>query len=231
MEEYKGIFYNETKEKKSYEGGAHFKYYELYKSLLSLSKTHTKSEPAVTLKKNIGLNHFNTNTNKKMKIIILHKEKLCSVSRTNNKNTQISRNKKRMYISNSCENFSSSGYTGYNKASFNDKIKYQYGSIFNFHQIPFPLQNEKTSIKKSNSLLNLFPEINKQPNILKKIKISRNDSKTKNNNINKKIKLSFNDKKGKRTRNLNFKNFLSNTKTNKNESALFHSYRIFVSQG
>ncbi len=36
MEDYKGIYYNDTKEQKFYEGGAHFKYTTLYKILLSL---------------------------------------------------------------------------------------------------------------------------------------------------------------------------------------------------
>lgn len=226
MEEYKGLFYNETKEKKSYEGGAHFKYCELYKSLLSLSKNQTKSEPAVALKK-IDLNPFNTNTNKKFKILKLHKEKFGDVSRAKNKNPKISRNKI-MYCSNSCENIFSSGY---NKASFNDNIKNKYGSVFNFHKILFPLQNEKTSVKKSNSLLTILPDINKQPSALKNKKKSRNDTNVIKNNISQKIKISFGFKKENKTRNLNFKNYLSNTKTNKNQSTLFHSYRKFVSQG
>ena len=33
MEEYKGIYYNDDKEQQYYEGGAHFKYKELYKIL------------------------------------------------------------------------------------------------------------------------------------------------------------------------------------------------------
>ena len=36
MENYKGIFYNDEKEKKYYEGGAHFKYSDLVKKLLTL---------------------------------------------------------------------------------------------------------------------------------------------------------------------------------------------------
>lgn len=36
MENYKGIYYNDEKEPKLYEGGAHFKYNKLYKILLSL---------------------------------------------------------------------------------------------------------------------------------------------------------------------------------------------------
>lgn len=36
MENYKGIYYNDSKEKKYFEGGAHFKYDSLFKTLLSL---------------------------------------------------------------------------------------------------------------------------------------------------------------------------------------------------
>ena len=38
MEEYKGIYYNDDEEQQYYEGGAHFKYSELYKILQDLSK-------------------------------------------------------------------------------------------------------------------------------------------------------------------------------------------------
>ena len=38
MEEYKGIYYNDDKEQQYYEGGAHFKYKELYKILEELAK-------------------------------------------------------------------------------------------------------------------------------------------------------------------------------------------------
>ena len=36
MENYKGIYYNERKDLKLYEGGAHFKYKTLFNILLSL---------------------------------------------------------------------------------------------------------------------------------------------------------------------------------------------------
>ena len=38
MEEYKGIYYNDNEEQQYYEGGAHFKYSELYKILEELAK-------------------------------------------------------------------------------------------------------------------------------------------------------------------------------------------------
>ena len=39
MNNYKGVFYKETKEKNYYEGGAHFKYKDLYEVLLLLGGT------------------------------------------------------------------------------------------------------------------------------------------------------------------------------------------------
>ena len=36
MENYKGLYYNDSKEQKYFEGGAHFKYESLFKVLLSL---------------------------------------------------------------------------------------------------------------------------------------------------------------------------------------------------
>lgn len=38
MEEYKGLYYNEVAELKYYEGGAHFKYKDLYRLLEELSR-------------------------------------------------------------------------------------------------------------------------------------------------------------------------------------------------
>lgn len=37
MNDYKGIYYNNSNEQQFYEGGAHFKYSELYKRLLTLA--------------------------------------------------------------------------------------------------------------------------------------------------------------------------------------------------
>ena len=42
MYNYKGIFYNDEKEKKYYEGGAHFKYSDLVKKLLTLIKENNE---------------------------------------------------------------------------------------------------------------------------------------------------------------------------------------------
>lgn len=44
MEEYKGMFYGETIGLKYYEGGAHFKYKDLYKELQKLTKINSVKE-------------------------------------------------------------------------------------------------------------------------------------------------------------------------------------------
>ena len=53
MEEYKGIYYNDDKEQQYYEGGAHFKYKELYKILEELAKKiNSKKNKNVRIYKN-----------------------------------------------------------------------------------------------------------------------------------------------------------------------------------
>lgn len=50
MEDYKGIYYNDDTEQKYYEGGAHFKYKDLYKILEELSKKlNSKKIPNKTI--------------------------------------------------------------------------------------------------------------------------------------------------------------------------------------
>ena len=49
--DYKGIFYEDNSERKYYEGGAHFKYKDLYKILEELSKKlNSKKIPNKTIK-------------------------------------------------------------------------------------------------------------------------------------------------------------------------------------
>ena len=60
MEDYKGIYYNDDEEQPYYEGGAHFKYSELYKILEELSKKLNSKKIPKILKK-VRLNFFNFN--------------------------------------------------------------------------------------------------------------------------------------------------------------------------
>ena len=64
MEEYKGIYYGDEKEKQFFEGGAHFKYIKLYRILENLAKERNceKGKELYVIKKNI---FSNSNLNKK----------------------------------------------------------------------------------------------------------------------------------------------------------------------
>jgi len=50
MEEYKGIYYNDNAEQIYYEGGAHFKYIELFKILEELAKKANSKKIPKTIK-------------------------------------------------------------------------------------------------------------------------------------------------------------------------------------
>ena len=47
MHDYKGIYYGECKDQHFYEGGAHFKYIELYRRLEILFKQHNQNNPSL----------------------------------------------------------------------------------------------------------------------------------------------------------------------------------------
>lgn len=57
-DDYKGIYYNNNYEQQFYEGGAHFKYSDLYKQLLLLS-TKEKSKESNKHKKELSANRKN----------------------------------------------------------------------------------------------------------------------------------------------------------------------------
>ena len=79
--EYKGIFYNETNEKRYYEGGAHFKYKHLYAILSQLEKNQNKTPSNSSLPKNHSLsnsmpsiNNLNSLSHKKISTMKLKKD-------------------------------------------------------------------------------------------------------------------------------------------------------------
>ena len=49
MQEYKGIYYGDTNEQKFYEGGAHFKYIELYRRLEMLYRQQVPIDPIINV--------------------------------------------------------------------------------------------------------------------------------------------------------------------------------------
>ena len=81
--EYKGVFYNEHKEHKYYEGGAHFKYKDLYYKLLNLQ--NEIYPPIID-----NINHIKNNSNENL----LLKSKNIKIKKilTTNKNEKIENN-------------------------------------------------------------------------------------------------------------------------------------------
>lgn len=67
MNNYKGVFYKETNEKKFYEGGAHFRYKDLYEILLFLGGVLPDKEYNINSSKDIMniTNNINISTNKR----------------------------------------------------------------------------------------------------------------------------------------------------------------------
>ena len=68
MDNYKGLYYNESKEQRFYEAGAHFSYEKLYKALLYLKEEQDKKENFELQKdiyqnSNENINNANKNLN------------------------------------------------------------------------------------------------------------------------------------------------------------------------
>ena len=61
MDNYKGLYYKESKEQKFYEGGAHFSYEKLYQALYYLKEEQDKKELLMKQQKNISSNQNNKN--------------------------------------------------------------------------------------------------------------------------------------------------------------------------
>ena len=72
MQEYKGIYYGETNEQKFYEGGAHFKYIELYRRLEILYRQQVLIDPI----KAVNFIYYYSKIKQEMKIQIIFKVKL-----------------------------------------------------------------------------------------------------------------------------------------------------------
>lgn len=63
MQDFKGIYYGDSTEKKYYEGGAHFKYNDLYKALSLLCKSKSICKKRESIKShNKVRNILNVNT-------------------------------------------------------------------------------------------------------------------------------------------------------------------------
>ena len=75
MKDYKGIYYNESKEQKFFEGGAHFRYKDLFKILISLggiipenNYLYSNVQKKIDINKNkFNINSFSSNKQKDKK--------------------------------------------------------------------------------------------------------------------------------------------------------------------
>ena len=72
MHEYKGIYYGENNEQHFYEGGAHFKYIELYRRLEILYRQQVLIDPI----KAVNFIYYSSKIKQEMKIQIIFKVKL-----------------------------------------------------------------------------------------------------------------------------------------------------------
>ena len=172
----KGIFYNDNQEKQYYEGGAHFRYIDLYNILDQIQRKEKKKQKKILLDSTNNIldsNHFN----KKLKIIMLHKVNSNRLIERKNNQVKISRNKKPLTdnnINNSCQSVHYNGgiYSSMNNKSLNDKIKYQYGSIFTSQQ--GNQRKDKLVLNRASSLLCVFPALKeKNVNTTQKIKVNQ----------------------------------------------------------
>ena len=164
MEEYKGIYYGDDKEKKFFEGGAHFKYIQLYQRLEQLSSEQKIKENGKGLyinKKNKlknllnynNMNYFdNTSKKKKSRNILGY----FNDNMTSNSIINYSKNK----------SYNNNAFTECNKnnGNYNDKLM---NNKINYHQTYIMMKNNK----KDNSYQNTNSIAIKNQ---KKIIISRN---------------------------------------------------------
>ena len=108
MDNYKGFFYNNNKEQKYFEGGAHFKYKDLYQMLLLLGGILPQIE---SKNNNILFNNNTLENNDNNLNINIKKQKpktrnINQFNYTNNPNTQITINKNHKIEKNIKNNFS-----------------------------------------------------------------------------------------------------------------------------
>ena len=176
MENYKGIFYKKEKEKKYYEGGAHFKYLDLVNALIILQKNNDdnltinnsmddniKKGKIISTKNNYIKsegNHYHNNIQKKKEInsnsitinnckniIINNKTKTISTDK-NNRKQMIQR--MRFF-----ESFKGNSKIPFNKLNLNND---KYNSINSIRSI---LSKNKSKINKTNNNLKLIINNNK----------------------------------------------------------------------
>jgi hypothetical protein len=187
MENYKGIYYNDSKEKKYFEGGAHFKYDSLFKALLSLGGKLKEEECYDNPCFDHNDNEEQTQINKDINYLFRKIEKkvpkyktrnLANFKYLNNPNTKILlntrnvRKKGKLFVRNGSNNHSRNVKNNYifekNNSSYVNKTTVSNNSIkknINNKLINYFLYKKKISKKSEERNDENVNKININPNI------------------------------------------------------------------
>ena len=216
MDNYKGIYYNETKEQQYYEGGAHFPYKVLFNILLNLGGTLSQNEYINNYNNNDDINRDNYIKNTRDKNLIKYKTRNIDNNDKyrNNPNTLIkhsssklnnnNENSKQKYISRNDANLIYNNYSYFNNRNYatSSNINHAKKNIDN-HLLQILLskkEKEKNNEQKNNdennsdnrySFLQLFKNLHNR---------KRTEYYTNIEKINK-IKINIEEKKQENSKN------------------------------
>ena len=217
MDNYKGIYYNETKEQQYYEGGAHFPYKVLFNILLNLGGTLSQNEYINNYNNNDDINRDNYIKNSRDKNLINYKTRNIDNNDKyrNNPNTLIkhssskfrnnnNENSKQKYISRNDANLIYNNYSYFNNRNYatSSNINHSKKNIDN-HLLQILLskkEKEKNNEQKNNdennsdnrySFLQLFKNLHNR---------KRTEYYTNIEKINK-IKINIEEKKQENSKN------------------------------
>ena len=216
MDNYKGIYYKETKEQRYYEGGAHFPYKVLFNILLNLGGTLSQNEYINNYNNNDDINRDNYIKNSRDKNLIKYKTRNIDNNDKyrNNPNTLIkhsssklnnnNENSKQKYISRNDANLIYNNYSYFNNRNYatSSNINHAKKNIDN-HLLQILLskkEKEKNNEQKNNdennsdnrySFLQLFKNLHNR---------KRTEYYTNIEKINK-IKINIEEKKQENSKN------------------------------
>jgi hypothetical protein len=212
MLNYKGMFYKEEKEKKFYEGGAHFKYSLLVRALLELQNQMKSSSETINSNSEKNDSVFETNN-------IYRIEDNNIIDRDVNINQYILTLNNRMD-----KTFHNRGSLSTEKNLRQKDKKKKFLDILNLNLKIFPIKNNSNSNRKIyvDSLDN-----NYRIKSIKKLGINNNDNNDLSNRTNKYLKTQINHKKKEYNNglpliqsyyfnNLGYKSIFGNNKDNNN---------------
>jgi hypothetical protein len=161
--EYKGIFYNETKEKRYYEGGAHFKYKQLYSILSQLAKVQNEKhqfahQKQLTTSQSMPSIHDHIASSQK-KIIMIKLKKDTNNLNSSLPNADEIRNKK-ILLPPASNNLPKSRNTAASNNNYHNMINQPYSFNLKYHSsIPKNKNNSfiklSTYRKQTNNLNNI----------------------------------------------------------------------------